>query len=50
VAFFISLQKFCQKENFKIRNFAKKEGSDFARFLVTRIEERKKKVKKSTNL
>jgi hypothetical protein len=43
---FISLQKFRQKEKFKIRNFAKKKGSDFARFLVTRTEERKKKNSK----
>jgi hypothetical protein len=36
VAFFISLENFRQKEK----------GSDFARFLVTRIEEREKKKSK----
>jgi hypothetical protein len=45
VAFVISLEKFRQKEKFKIRNFAKEKRSDFARFLVTRTEEKKRKEK-----
>jgi hypothetical protein len=45
--FFFPLGKFRQKEKFKITNFAKKKrkGSDFARFLVTRTEERGKNKK-----